>query len=82
MSGVMTEAKTRPVTFRVRSDVLAALEEAGIAPADVARDALEREANRARKLATLKRLRDTPSGLKLGVDAVELLRKDRDSRHG
>ncbi|HEX2022068.1 MAG TPA: hypothetical protein VHH36_05100 [Candidatus Thermoplasmatota archaeon] len=70
------------MTFRVRTDVLAALEKAGIAPADVARAALEREADRARKLATLKRLRDAPSGLKLGVDAVSLLRKDRETRHG
>ena len=78
----MTEAKTTPVTFRVRSDVLAILREAGIAPADVAREALEREANRARKLATLKKLRGAPSGLRLGVDAADLLRKDRDSSHG
>jgi hypothetical protein len=82
MSTLMTEAKTKPVTFRVRSDVLAVLEAAGIVPAEVARQALEKEANRARKLATLKKLREAPSGLKLGVDAVDLLRRDRDSSHG
>lgn len=79
MSTLMSE--TKAVTFRVRTDVLAALEEAGIAPADVARAALEREALRARRLRILKDLRESPSGLKLGFDAVEFIRKDRDSGH-
>lgn len=77
----MTESKTRPISFRVREDILAALEAAGIAPAEVARAALEREASRAKKLAILSRIRERPSGLKLGFDAVEFIRKDRDRGH-
>lgn len=76
-------AETKPVTFRVRMDVLAALEAAGIAPADVARAALEREASRAKKIALIRKIRERPPSDKfvLGFDATEFIRKDRDSGH-
>lgn len=81
MTLTMTEAKTRPVSFRVPEDVLDALEKAGISVADVARAALQREATKARKLALLKRLRDDPIQLGLGFDVVDFIRRDRDSGH-
>lgn len=77
----MTEAKTRPISLRVSTDVLDALEEAGIAPADVAREALERAAVRARQLGALQRIRARRDKFALGFDAAEFIRKDRDSDH-
>lgn len=67
------------MSFRVRTDVLLALEAAGISAADVARDALEREAARARKLAALKRVRQEAAKVRVGFDVVDFLRQDRDS---
>lgn len=78
----MSMAETKAVTFRVRTDVLAALEAAGIAPADVARKALEAEAIRAKQLATIKKIREDPRRLGLPFDAAEFIRKDRDTDHG
>lgn len=80
----MTEALTKPVTFRVRKDILEALEAAGIAPADVARAALEREAIRAKQLATIQKIRGRAGKDKfeLGFDATEFIRRDRDTDHG
>lgn len=80
----MPMAETKPVTFRVRTDVLAALEAAGIAPADVARKALEEEAVRAKQLATIRRIRARAGKDKfeLGFDATEFIRRDRDTDHG
>lgn len=75
----MTEAKTKPVSFRVRTDVLETLEAAGISAAEVAREALEREAVRARKLAALRRIRQEGSKVRVGFDVVDFLRQDRDS---
>jgi len=77
----MTEAKTRPISLRVREDLLAVLEAAGISPTEVARQAIEREAERARKLAALTRLQNEAQGVRLGFDATEFIRKDRDT-HG
>lgn len=75
MSGV----KTRPITFRVREDLLKELEAAGISPSDVARAALEREAARARKLAVLENIRSRKEKFVIGFDVVDFIRKDRDS---
>lgn len=75
----MTETKTRPVSIRVRTDVLQVLEEAGISVADVARSALEREAARARKLAALRRVRQEGAKVRVGFDVVDFVRQDRDS---
>ncbi|MFA5861545.1 MAG: hypothetical protein WDA16_07605 [Candidatus Thermoplasmatota archaeon] len=78
----MTEAKTRPISLRVSSAVLDSLEKAGIAPADVAREALEKAAVRADQLAALQRVRARKDKFELGFDAAESIRKDRDSDHG
>ena len=75
----MTEAKTRPLSFRVPIDVLEALEQVGISPTEVAKEALRREASRARKLAALERLRKEAKGFELGFDATEFIRRDRDT---
>lgn len=79
LTGKMTEAKTRPVSFRVREDILEALQEAGLSPAEIARAALEREAAKARRLALLARIRGRKDKFELGFDAAEFIRKDRDS---
>lgn len=80
-SSMMTEAKTRPISFRVSTDVLQALEDAGLSAVDVARDALERAATKARRLAALERIRSRTEKVHLGFDAAEAIRQDRD-RHG
>lgn len=84
LSVTMSEAKTKPVTFRVRTDILDALAAAGIAPADVARAALEREAIRAKQMAIIKGIRERTGKDKfeLPFDATEFIRKDRDTNHG
>ncbi|HUR69375.1 MAG TPA: hypothetical protein VM370_09030 [Candidatus Thermoplasmatota archaeon] len=77
-------AATKAITLRVRTDILAALEAAGIAPGDVARAALEREAVRAKQLATIRKIqaRAGKDKFALGFDATEFIRKDRDTDHG
>lgn len=82
MLTLMSEATTKAITLRVKTDVLAALEAAGIAPADVARAALEREAVRAKQLALIEKIRARKDKFVLGFDATEFIRKDRDSDHG
>ena len=77
----MTEAKTRPVSIRVPTDVLDALEHAGVSVADVAREALRREARKQRTLAALARAKAESKGFRLGFDVVDFLRKDRESGH-
>jgi hypothetical protein len=81
---MMTEAKTRPISLRVSVDVLDALAAAGIAPADIARKALEEEAIRATQLATIRKIKARAGKDKfvLGFDATDFIRKDRDSDHG
>lgn len=77
----MTEAKTKPISFRVSTEVLQALEDAGLSPVEVAREALEREATKARRLGALERIRSRTDKVHLGFDAVEAIRRDRE-RHG
>ncbi|HWH08810.1 MAG TPA: hypothetical protein VNX21_06385 [Candidatus Thermoplasmatota archaeon] len=77
----MTEVKTKPISFRVSTDVLATLEAAGLSATDIARAALEREAAKARRLAALARIRGRKDKFELGFDVVEFIRKDRDT-HG
>lgn len=74
----MTEAKTRPISLRVSVEVLAALEDAGLSPVDIAREALEREATKARRLAALERIRSRTDKVGLGSDATAALRRDRE----
>lgn len=74
----MTETKTKPVSFRVSTDVLKTLEDAGLSVTDIAREALEREAAKTRKLAALERIRNRAEKVGLGFDAVEAVRQDRD----
>jgi hypothetical protein len=77
----MTEVRTRPISFRVSTEVLQALEEAGLSAVEVARGALEREATKARRLAALERIRTRVDKVNLGFDAAEAIRRDRE-RHG
>lgn len=79
-TSLMTEAKTRPISFRVSTDVLAALEAAGLSATEIAKAALEREAAKARRLAALARIRARKDKFELGFDVVEFIRKDRDTR--
>lgn len=74
----MTEVTTRPISFRVSTEVLAALEEAGLSPTQIAREALEREATKARRLAALERIRGRTEKIGLGFDAAEAIRRDRE----
>lgn len=75
----MTEAKTKPISFRVSTEVLAALEAAGLSATEIAKAALEREAAKVRRASTLNALKATPLKLSADFDAAEFIRKDRDS---
>lgn len=75
----MTGVKTKPMTLRVRVDVLEALDSAGLVPADIARAALEKEASHARRRAVIARVRARTKKINAGFDVVEFLRRERDT---
>lgn len=76
----MSEAKTRPISFRVDVEVLDALEAMGKSPTEISRRALEREAGIVRRLGALRRAQEAGKGLRLPKDAVSLVRELRDGR--
>ncbi|HVL47857.1 MAG TPA: hypothetical protein VM889_04815 [Candidatus Thermoplasmatota archaeon] len=80
MTEKMTESKTRPISLRVREDVLAALEKAGLSATEIARAALEAEATRARRKAVVQSIRQRRARFELGFDGAAFIRKERD-RH-
>lgn len=75
----MSEAKTRPISFRVDVAILDALEAVGKSPTEISRRALEREASIARRLAAFERLQKRGSRIRLPYDAVTMIRQDRDT---
>lgn len=75
----MSEARTRPISFRVPQDVLDAIEAEGKSPTQIAKAALEREARLARARKVVDEMRQKPVKGRFTRDVASLIREDRDS---
>lgn len=66
-------------TFRADAALIDTLRAAGLSPEAIAKEAIEREARKVNKLAALRRLDEEARGYRLGFDAVDFIRRDRDT---
>jgi len=77
--GDRSDAKTRPISFRVSEAALDALVAAGKSPAEIGRAAIEREARIAKRIALIECLKKHPIKFHADEDSVTIIRRLRDS---
>lgn len=74
-----TEVGEVSYTIRADAKIVDTLRQAGLSPEGIAKEALQREAKKIERLAALRRLEKEAKGFRLGFDATEFIRRDRDS---